>query len=139
MSSRLQEEAHPLTYTRMAEHGHTQVRAYTFGPRMFAEVDVVLPADMPLREAHDIGESLQVSVRSTFAVLWVFIRTRAGEALAAFVPLPDASISPGVMPLPSESHAMPLGSVTGTLGVERAVPYVRSSPLNATASVVSVR
>jgi hypothetical protein len=41
-----------------------QVRAYTFGPRMFAEVDVVLPADMPLREAHDIGESLQNKIES---------------------------------------------------------------------------
>lgn len=26
------------------------VRAYTFGPRMVAEVDVVLPRDMPLHE-----------------------------------------------------------------------------------------
>ncbi|GMH11732.1 hypothetical protein Nepgr_013573 [Nepenthes gracilis] len=35
------------------------VRAYTFGSHYFVEVDIVLPADMPLREAHDIGESLQ--------------------------------------------------------------------------------
>ncbi|KAL5569147.1 hypothetical protein UlMin_025722 [Ulmus minor] len=35
------------------------VRAYTFGSHFFVEVDIVLPADMPLQEAHDIGESLQ--------------------------------------------------------------------------------
>ncbi|MQM22620.1 hypothetical protein Taro_055674 [Colocasia esculenta] len=35
------------------------VRAYTFGSHYFVEVDIVLPAGMPLREAHDIGESLQ--------------------------------------------------------------------------------
>ncbi|KAL2896549.1 Metal tolerance protein 5 [Bienertia sinuspersici] len=35
------------------------VRAYTFGSHYFVEVDIVLPASMPLREAHDIGESLQ--------------------------------------------------------------------------------
>eukprot|EP00268_Persea_americana_P032333 TRINITY_DN3176_c0_g1_i1.p1 TRINITY_DN3176_c0_g1~~TRINITY_DN3176_c0_g1_i1.p1 ORF type:complete len:394 (+),score=69.09 TRINITY_DN3176_c0_g1_i1:204-1385(+) len=35
------------------------VRAYTFGSHYFVEVDIVLPSNMPLREAHDIGESLQ--------------------------------------------------------------------------------
>ncbi|KAL9679069.1 hypothetical protein QQ045_016923 [Rhodiola kirilowii] len=35
------------------------VRAYTFGSHYFVEVDIVLPADMHLQEAHDIGESLQ--------------------------------------------------------------------------------
>ncbi|KAL0922451.1 hypothetical protein M5K25_006439 [Dendrobium thyrsiflorum] len=35
------------------------VRAYTFGSRYFVEVDIVLPSDMHLREAHDIGEALQ--------------------------------------------------------------------------------
>ncbi|XP_011021606.1 PREDICTED: metal tolerance protein 11 [Populus euphratica] len=35
------------------------VRAYTFGSHYFVEVDIVLPSSMPLREAHDIGESLQ--------------------------------------------------------------------------------
>lgn len=35
------------------------VRAYTFGSHYFVEVDIVLPAVMPLQEAHDIGESLQ--------------------------------------------------------------------------------
>ncbi|XP_066307385.1 metal tolerance protein 5 isoform X2 [Miscanthus floridulus] len=35
------------------------VRAYTFGSHYFVEVDIVLPSNMPLREAHDIGEALQ--------------------------------------------------------------------------------
>ncbi|XP_009337553.2 metal tolerance protein 11 [Pyrus x bretschneideri] len=35
------------------------VRAYTFGSHYFVEVDIVLPADMLIQEAHDIGESLQ--------------------------------------------------------------------------------
>ncbi|XXG75083.1 hypothetical protein AAC387_Pa07g3665 [Persea americana] len=35
------------------------VRAYTFGSHYFVEVDIVLPSNMPLCEAHDIGESLQ--------------------------------------------------------------------------------
>ncbi len=40
------------------------VRAYHFGVNYLVEVDIVLPADMPLREAHDIGESLQVRPRA---------------------------------------------------------------------------
>lgn len=35
------------------------VRAYTFGSHYFVEVDIVLPSNMPLQEAHDIGEALQ--------------------------------------------------------------------------------
>ncbi|KAK8662349.1 hypothetical protein V6N13_091928 [Hibiscus sabdariffa] len=35
------------------------VRAYTFGSHYFVEVDIVLPANMALQEAHDIGEALQ--------------------------------------------------------------------------------
>ncbi|CAN6448241.1 unnamed protein product [Victoria cruziana] len=38
------------------------VRAYTFGSHYFVEVDIVLAADMPLQEAHDIGEALQVKL-----------------------------------------------------------------------------
>jgi len=35
------------------------IRAYTFGPKYFVEIDVVLDEDMPLKVAHDIGEQLQ--------------------------------------------------------------------------------
>jgi len=37
-------------------------KAYHLGNNYFVEVDIVLPPEMPLHEAHDIGESLQVSV-----------------------------------------------------------------------------
>lgn len=36
-----------------------QVRAYYIGDRLLVEVDIVLPPDCPLREAHDVGEALQ--------------------------------------------------------------------------------
>ncbi|XP_050278742.1 metal tolerance protein 4-like [Quercus robur] len=35
------------------------VRAYTFGVLYFVEVDIELPEELPLKEAHTIGESLQ--------------------------------------------------------------------------------
>ena len=35
------------------------VRAYTFGKKLFVEVDIVMPGEMNLREAHDVGEVLQ--------------------------------------------------------------------------------
>ncbi|KAH1237422.1 Metal tolerance protein 10 [Glycine max] len=35
------------------------VRAYTFGAHYFVEVDIVLPEDMLLHQAHNIGETLQ--------------------------------------------------------------------------------
>ncbi|KAH7677992.1 Cation efflux protein [Dioscorea alata] len=40
------------------------VRAYTFGSHYFVEVDIVLPSEMALREAHDIGEALQEKLES---------------------------------------------------------------------------
>ncbi|XP_022682664.1 metal tolerance protein 7 isoform X4 [Setaria italica] len=52
-----------LTYLIWNHHEEIQhidtVRAYTFGTHYFVEVDIVLPGDMPLSQAHDIGESLQ--------------------------------------------------------------------------------
>ncbi|RDX99605.1 Metal tolerance protein 4, partial [Mucuna pruriens] len=38
------------------------VRAYTFGVLYFVEVDIELPEDLPLKEAHAIGESLQIKL-----------------------------------------------------------------------------
>ncbi|KAG0582943.1 hypothetical protein M758_3G099800 [Ceratodon purpureus] len=35
------------------------IRAYTLGEQYFAEIDIILPKDMLLWKAHDIGESLQ--------------------------------------------------------------------------------
>ncbi|KAK7305566.1 hypothetical protein VNO77_43472 [Canavalia gladiata] len=38
------------------------VRAYTFGVLYFVEVDIELPEDLPLKEAHAIGETLQIKL-----------------------------------------------------------------------------
>ncbi|GAB2211923.1 hypothetical protein Droror1_Dr00025262 [Drosera rotundifolia] len=38
------------------------VRAYTFGSNYFVEVDIVLPENMLLIQAHDIGEKLQEKI-----------------------------------------------------------------------------
>ncbi|KAM7269575.1 hypothetical protein ACFE04_025072 [Oxalis oulophora] len=35
------------------------IRAYTFGSHYFVEVDIVLPENMYLHKAHNIGEKLQ--------------------------------------------------------------------------------
>ncbi|KAL3677692.1 hypothetical protein R1sor_020648 [Riccia sorocarpa] len=57
-----------LTYLCWNHHKEIRqidtVRAYTFGSHYFAEVDIVLPGDMPLQQAHDIGESLQNKLES---------------------------------------------------------------------------
>ena len=38
------------------------VRAYYVGLKLVVELDIVLPPDMPLRTAHDIGEALQLDI-----------------------------------------------------------------------------
>lgn len=38
------------------------VRAFHFGNNFLVEIDIVLPEDMNLREAHDIGETLQAKL-----------------------------------------------------------------------------
>lgn len=52
-----------LTYLIWNHHEEIQhidtVRAYTFGSHYFVEVDIVLPQDMLLSQAHNIGETLQ--------------------------------------------------------------------------------
>ncbi|XP_017980580.1 PREDICTED: metal tolerance protein 9 [Theobroma cacao] len=52
-----------LTYLIWNHHEEIQhidtVRAYTFGSHYFVEVDIVLPEDMFLGRAHNIGEKLQ--------------------------------------------------------------------------------
>ncbi|CAL5392157.1 unnamed protein product [Camellia sinensis] len=52
-----------LTYLIWNHHEEIKhidtVRAYTFGSHYFVEVDIVLPEDMLLSQAHNIGEKLQ--------------------------------------------------------------------------------
>jgi divalent metal cation (Fe/Co/Zn/Cd) transporter len=40
------------------------VRAFYFGTAYLVEVDIVLPETMLLKEAHDIGESLQKKIEN---------------------------------------------------------------------------
>ena len=49
------------------------VRAFHFGSDFLVEVDIVLPGDMALREAHDIGESLQHRLESLPEVERAFV------------------------------------------------------------------
>eukprot|EP00253_Pinus_taeda_P000142 PITA_00142 len=57
-----------LTYLCWNHHQAIQnidtVKAYTFGSHYFVEVDIVLPSDMHLQEAHDVGEALQEKLES---------------------------------------------------------------------------
>ncbi|OAY43101.1 metal tolerance protein 4 [Manihot esculenta] len=55
-----------LTYLVLRHHPKIKrvdtVRAYTFGVLYFVEIDIELPEDLPLKEAHYIGESLQIKI-----------------------------------------------------------------------------
>ena len=48
-------------------------RAYHSGNSLFVEVDIVLPPNMTLEEAHDIGESLQIKLESLKKVDRAFV------------------------------------------------------------------
>ena len=49
------------------------VRAYTSGVGIIAEVDIVLPEEMPLREAHNVGEELQIKLESLPGITRAFV------------------------------------------------------------------
>ena len=49
------------------------VRAYHFGVNVLVEMDIVLPKDMSLQEAHDIGESLQIKLEQLRQVERAFV------------------------------------------------------------------
>ncbi|KAL2487854.1 putative metal tolerance protein C3 [Forsythia ovata] len=49
------------------------VRAYTFGVLYFVEVDIELPKDLPLNEAHTIGETLQMKIEKLPEVERAFV------------------------------------------------------------------
>ncbi|XP_047974803.1 metal tolerance protein 4-like [Salvia hispanica] len=49
------------------------VRAYTFGVLYFVEVDIELPGDLPLKEAHAIGETLQMKLEKLVEVERAFV------------------------------------------------------------------
>ncbi|KAK7851017.1 metal tolerance protein 9 [Quercus suber] len=49
------------------------VRAYTFGSHYFEEVNIVLPKEMLLNKAHNIGESLQIKLEQLSEVERAFV------------------------------------------------------------------
>lgn len=49
------------------------VRAYTFGVLYFVEVDIELAENLPLREAHNIGESIQIMLEKLPEVERAFV------------------------------------------------------------------
>ncbi|EEF30737.1 cation efflux protein/ zinc transporter, putative [Ricinus communis] len=49
------------------------VRAYTFGVLYFVEVDIELPEELPLKEAHTIGETLQDKIEKLPEVERAFV------------------------------------------------------------------
>uniref|UniRef100_A0A7N2R3Y1 Cation efflux protein cytoplasmic domain-containing protein n=1 Tax=Quercus lobata TaxID=97700 RepID=A0A7N2R3Y1_QUELO len=51
------------------------VRAYTFCSHYFVEVDIVLPKEMLLNKAHNIGESLQIKLEQLPEVERAFVHT----------------------------------------------------------------
>ncbi|KAL5545432.1 hypothetical protein UlMin_005119 [Ulmus minor] len=66
-----------LTYLVLRHHPLIRrvdtVRAYTFGVLYFVEVDIELPEDLPLKEAHPIGESLQIKIEELIEVERAFV------------------------------------------------------------------
>lgn len=66
-----------LTYLAAEHSQHIQkvdtVRAYSFGVRYLVEVHIVLESAMPLQEAHNIGESLQLKLESLDEVERAFV------------------------------------------------------------------
>ncbi|PON37824.1 Cation efflux protein [Parasponia andersonii] len=66
-----------LTYLVLRHHRLIRrvdtVRAYTFGVLYFVEVDIELPEDLPLIEAHAIGESLQIKIEELPEVERAFV------------------------------------------------------------------
>ncbi|CAL5341444.1 unnamed protein product [Camellia sinensis] len=66
-----------LTYLIWNHHEEIKhidtVRAYTFGSHYFVEVDIVLPEDMVVSEAHNIGETLQEKLEQVPEVERAFV------------------------------------------------------------------
>ncbi|KAI8141049.1 hypothetical protein BJV82DRAFT_519139 [Fennellomyces sp. T-0311] len=59
--------------THPGVHQVDTCRAYYAGNNLFVEVDIVLPPDTPLRDSHDIGESLQIKLESLPTVERAFV------------------------------------------------------------------
>jgi len=68
---------HKLTYVAMNHHplikGVDTCRAFHVGENTYVELDIVLPEDMPLKQSHDIGESLQLKLEEITGVERAFV------------------------------------------------------------------
>lgn len=65
-----------LVYAALTHPGVHQVdtcRAYYAGNNLLVEVDIVLPPETPLRDSHDIGESLQIKLETLPMVERAFV------------------------------------------------------------------
>ncbi|URE42265.1 Cation efflux family [Musa troglodytarum] len=66
-----------LTYHVIRHHPQIKridtVRAYALGVLYFVEVDIELPEDLPLKEAHAIGETLQIRIEELAEVERAFV------------------------------------------------------------------
>lgn len=66
-----------LTYLAVTHHPHIQevdtCRAYHSGEHLYVELDVVMSPDTPLRESHDVSESLQIKVECLPNVARAFV------------------------------------------------------------------
>ncbi|MDR3570674.1 MAG: cation transporter dimerization domain-containing protein [Candidatus Pacebacteria bacterium] len=66
-----------LTYLAMVHDDRIlkvdTVLAYQLGTKLHVEVHIALPADMPLRVAHDIGESLEKNIEKLDEVELAFV------------------------------------------------------------------
>lgn len=66
-----------LTWIALNHHSKVThidtIRAFHFGNNFLVEVDIVLPSDMSMKEAHDIGEALQCKLERLDEVERAFV------------------------------------------------------------------
>jgi hypothetical protein len=71
------EDVAEITFVALTHHAAIEaldtVLAYNTGTRLQVEVDIVLPPDMLLQDAHDIGESLQQRLEGLECVERAFV------------------------------------------------------------------
>ena len=80
------------------------VRAYTLGTHAFVEVDIVLPPDMPFKETHNIGESLQNKIESLPEVERAFVHVDYSYLHKPEHAVPDYELNLNLPQPPMERH-----------------------------------
>jgi divalent metal cation (Fe/Co/Zn/Cd) transporter len=114
-----------LTYVARNHHPDVlaidTVRAYHYGYNYLVELDIVLPRDMPLHEAHDIGESLQNKLEALDKVERAFVHLdyetshspehkpssrRQSEANLVQITIPDETKEKGSLVVDNDNSVM---------------------------------